>query len=482
MKLNKLLNGIEIINCDNEALELEVLSVSINSKSVEKNSVFVCLKGENFDGHSFVKEAELRGAIVVICEDDCETVLPKIKVKDCREAYAKICSNFYGSPEKSMKIIGVTGTNGKTSTVFMIAEILNKYGIKTGIIGTLGAYYCGNVVDASLTTPDPSALYKIFADMKESGVQVVVMEVSAHACELKKIAPIEFYVGVFTNLTQDHLDYFKDMENYKKAKLRFLNNSKCKYLVVNSDDLLGRELTINNKKVLTYGIDNPADVFAINIKESKKGTSFVVNLFDDVIKVFSSLYGRFNVYNEMCSMLTACLLGVPTYFAVEVIENFNCISGRLEKIYDDKFMIFIDYAHTPDGLEKSISALKRFSSGRLITLFGCGGNRDKDKRAKMGKISADLSDFSIITSDNPRFEDPMSIIKEIEKGFVGTSAKSVSIENRRSAIEYALSILKKDDVLLIAGKGAERSQEILGVKQPFDDKEVVLELLSQNRQ
>jgi UDP-N-acetylmuramoyl-L-alanyl-D-glutamate--2,6-diaminopimelate ligase len=312
-------------------------------------------------------------------------------------------------------------------------------------------------------------------DMLKSGITVVIMEVSAHASKLNKLDAISFFAGVFTNLSLDHLDFFITMENYKNAKLSFLNENRCKYLVVNADDEVGSEILSKAGKVISYGIENPSDVFAINVMPNVNGESFVVNLFDKIYDVNLKVFGKFNVYNALSAMIVCSMLGVPTDKIIEYICTFLGVQGRVERLKLDKKTIFIDYAHTPDGLKQAIDAVKPYATNKLICVFGCGGNRDKEKRKIMGEISANNADFTIITTDNPRFEEPMSIIKEIEKGFNGITDEYVLIEDRRDAIRYALKIANDGDTVLIAGKGGEKYQEVLGIKKPFDDKEIVEE-------
>ena len=480
MKLEELLKNVNAKEIHGKT-DLDIKSVENYHKNVKNGSLYIAIKGENVDGHSYILQAIRQGAVVIVCEKYISDLgVCCVVVDNSRKAMTEILSNFYLNPERRLKLVGVTGTNGKTTVTYMIKHIMERYGIKTGVIGTLGCRFGDKCIDTGLTTPDPIVLFKILKEMEDDGVKVVLMEVSAHAAELNKVDCIEFFAGIFTNLTQDHLDFFKNMDNYKNAKLKFLNKSRCKYLVVNSDDDVGVELLTKNDEVLSYGISNPADVFAVNIKQNISGERFVINIFDDVFDVNLKLYGKFNVYNAMASLLTATLLGVPPFFAINALESFEGVSGRLEKVYDGDFLVFIDYAHTPDGLNKTLTTLKELSKNRLICLFGCGGNRDADKRSKMGEISTNIADFTIITSDNPRFEEPMSIIHEIEKGAKKGANDYALIESRAAAIEYALRNLNAGDVLILAGKGSEKYQEILGIKQPFDDKEYTLEILAKN--
>ena len=474
MKLSNLIKNVktkEIIG----TTDVEILSLSIDSRDIDKKSLFFCIKGENFDGHDFVLQAKTYGAKAIVCERRLDTSLTQIIVDNVRSTMSYIMANFYNNPQKKLKIIGITGTNGKTTTSYMIKHVLDAYGISAGVIGTLGIKYNDTFLSPSLTTPDPITLFKVLNDMVNAGVTVVIMEVSAHASKLKKLDAITFYAGVFTNLSLDHLDFFITMENYKNAKLAFLNEKRCKYLVVNTDDVVGREILGTTNKVISYGIENPSDVFAINLTPDACGESFVVNLFDKIYDVKLKVFGKFNVYNALSSMIVCSMLGVPTDKIIEYISTFLGVQGRVERLKFDKKTVFIDYAHTPDGLKKAIDAVLPYTVNRLICLFGCGGNRDKEKRKLMGEISAKNADFSIITTDNPRFEEPMAIIKEVEKGFSGITDEYVLIEDRRDAIRYALKIAKDGDTVLIAGKGGEKYQEILGVKKHFDDKEIVEE-------
>lgn len=475
MKLNALLDEIKVKKIIGN-LDVDIKGISCDSKTVSDEFLFICLNGNNFDGHKFVRQAKDYGAIAILSEREVETSLIQIIVDDTREAMSIISSNFYGNPSRKMKMIGVTGTNGKTTTVNLIKTVLDKAGINCGVIGTLGAYYNDKKVESSLTTPDPIMLHKILNEMYLGGVKAVVMEVSAHALDLKKVHGITYEIGIFTNLTQDHLDYFSTMEEYKNAKLK-LFDKKCKYLISNSDDETGRKIANDYAGVITYGIDNPADVFAMEVKIEDGKTKCLLNIFDAVYEFETSLIGEFNIRNILATMTATALMGVKTDLIVETLSKVKGVSGRLEKVYDKDFSVYIDYAHTPDGLSSVLGAIRKACKGRLICLFGCGGNRDTKKREIMGEISGKLADFTIITSDNPRFEEPMEIISMIEKGVLKHTKNFVIVEDRKKATEYALKIAKLGDIILIAGKGAENYQEILGIKHPYNDKDTVSEIL-----
>ncbi len=478
MLLNNLLKGVtheKIIGDTN----VDIKEIKTSSNEITSKGLFICLVGGSFDGHNYVADALKNGAIAIITEKELKVAVPQIIVKDTRIAYSIILANFYDNPQNKLKIIGVTGTNGKTSTTHLITAILMNYGKKCGLIGTLGIYYDSVYKETELTTPDPLDLFRVLNEMQKAGVEFVIMEVSAHASFYKKLYGIDFEVLAFTNLTQDHLDFFENIENYEKAKLSIFSNNKCKFIVTNIDDKTGEKIKNSHKNTITYGLKNPSDVFAIDIKQSLIGTNFIINLFDKVFSVDTNLIGVFNVYNALCAVTVCALIGVPLSKAVEGLKELKGISGRLENIYDKKFSVFIDYAHTPDGIKQTLKALKPYAKGRIICVFGCGGNRDRIKRKIMGKTAGENADFLIITTDNPRYEEPMQIIYEIELGVKSTSAEYVLVEDRTEAIRYALTIAREKDVVLIAGKGTEKYQEVLGVKKPYSDKETALDILEE---
>ena len=455
------------------SLEGEVKDVCIDSNFVVSGSLFICIKGGKFDGHLFCAQAEKYGAVAIVCERQLRTTLPQIIVENTRKAMCHIASNFYNNPEKELKIVGITGTNGKTTTAHLISKVLNESGVTAGVIGTLGTFFKDVELEANLTTPDPIVLYKIFRDMVDKGVKVAVMEISAHASYLDKLEGLTFECGIFTNLTQDHLDFFQNMENYAKAKQDFFIKNKINNVILNSDDALGVDISKKVSNPILYGIDNPADVFAIDIEQLKDNTHFVVNIFDEIFITKIKLKGRFNVYNYLACATACYLLGVSPKEIVTALEKIQYINGRLELVYQGEFDVYVDYAHTPDGLRKSLSAIKEICPKRLICVFGCGGNRDSDKRDKMGEISGEIADFTVITSDNPRFEEPMEIIWQIEKGVLRKTKNYIIVQEREQGIEYAINLAKKGDVVLVAGKGSEKYQEVFGIKKPYNDKDTI---------
>ncbi|HHW89299.1 MAG TPA: UDP-N-acetylmuramoyl-L-alanyl-D-glutamate--2,6-diaminopimelate ligase [Clostridiales bacterium] len=473
MKLSKLLQGIrpkEIIGQDRK-----ITNLSHDSKTISDDGLFFCLQGEKTDGHDFVYEALKNGATAIISQkvfDDID--ITQVIVDDTRSAMSIISANFYDNPAKSMRLIGVTGTNGKTTTTYIIKSIGEAAGKKVGLIGTSGTIIDGKTYPPTLTTPDPIELHSIFRQMADCDTNWVVMEVSAHAIELKKIDGFVFDVAVFTNCTQDHLDFFKTIENYRQAKSKLFCSYYAKLAVINSDDELGRKICqTSDIPCFTYGCKNPSDAFGVNYSSSFNGLKYVINIFDKLYEINFALPGKFNMYNTLCAALTCYILNVSLYDIAAGIKNLKTVKGRFETYIKDDKQVIIDYAHTPDGLVNILYGIKEFAKGKIITVFGCGGNRDKDKRAKMGKAVCSLSDYTVITSDNPRFEKPEDIIYDIEQGAKQTRGLYTCIPDRKQAIKHAISLSQKDDIILIAGKGDESYQEIKGVKYPFSDLEVV---------
>ena len=469
-ELQKELKGARLVGGD-----AEIKSLCTDSRVAGEGDLFFCFRGTHSDSHEYAAEAMRRGAAAVVVEREVGAGCPELVVEDGREAMARISAAFFHHPERKLKIVGITGTNGKTTTSYMLKNILGEAGIKAGVIGTLGAEYGEHKVAPVLTTPDPVFLFSLLADMAKAGVEVVVMEVSAHALFLKKECPIVYELAIFTNLTRDHLDFFEDMTSYGKAKKSLFRRGRCRYAILNADDPFSEEL----KEVphTTYGLDTPSDAFAVIESESIRGSRIVLNLNDELMEAELCMTGKYNVSNALAAATAGRLLGAD---AGAVMRGLSRAAGRgrLEWIASYKGAhIFVDFAHTPDGLEKSLGALKAHCKGRLVVLFGCGGNRDRGKRAKMGETAARSCDFAVLTSDNPRYEDPCTILTEIEAGLRPHSKNYVIIEDREKATEYAIKQLKKGDVLLVAGKGGETYQEIMGIKYSYDDKDVIKSVL-----
>lgn len=452
---------------------LDILDITYNSKKVKKGSLFVCLCGENSDGHDFAKDAERNGAAAILCEKQVQVNIPQIVVSSTRKALSKVFSCFYDNPQNKLKIIGLTGTNGKTTTSFLIKSILEESGKKVGLIGTQGAFIGKQFFQTGLTTPDPQLLFKLLKQMVDFGVEYVVMEVSAHALALDKTEGIVFEVGVLTNLTQDHLDFFKTMENYKRAKFKLFEGNKIKSAVLNFDDEFGRKLAETiTVPFLSYSLNNPSDVFAAKIGNKNGKNKFIVNILDNVFDVESNLIGEFNIYNSLAAASVAAMLGCSTKQIKNGLEKLFGVEGRLNRFnLSNGVVAFIDFAHTPDGIEKALNAIRELKFKQIITVFGCSGNRDKDKRHKMGQIAEKLSDYVVLTTDNPRFENPELILDDIEIGMEKTA--HTRFVSREQAIEFALTLAKKGDCVAILGKGAETYQDINGVNVPYSDFEVV---------
>ena len=484
MRLTEIIKAIKGEICfSSEDIEREIHSIQVDSRKHAENGLFVCIKGERTDSHSKAMEAIRNGAVALIVEKRLSVSVPQILVPDSRIALGKAAAIFYGEPAKEMKIIGITGTNGKTTTSYMLSSILEQEGKNVGVIGTLGVKYGGNMYPSALTTPDTLDLYKTFAQMRAKGVEYVIMEVSAHALHHKKTAGIEFFACIFTNLTQDHLDFFKNMQSYKEAKERLFQEYGDCVAILNGDDECGREIgkfreKQGKGKTLYYGLNTPADSFAIITAEGLDGTECMLNISDKLCRISLSIIGRHNVYNALAAATCAAELGASMTSIARGLIALENVSGRLEYIGAHKDVkVYVDFAHTPEALRNSLDTLKRYCKGRLLCLFGCGGNRDKGKRAMMGEIAAKYADFTILTSDNPRYEDPLDIISEIEKGHRRFSARYVVVPDRETAIDYALDFSKGEDILLIAGKGGEDYQEIMGIKYPFKDNDITVKLL-----
>ena len=471
MKLSELAGELREAELTGDA---SVSGLCTDSRVAGEGDLFFCFRGMHEDAHIYAAEAADRGAAAIVCERRLPLDVAQLVVPDGREAMANISAAFYKHPEREMKMVGITGTNGKTTTAAMTAAILQEAGIPAGRVGTLGAEYGKIVVPPSLTTPDPVSLFSLLRDMADAGMKAAVMEVSAHALALRKECPIVYEAAVFTNLTRDHLDFFGSMERYGAAKAMLFQKERCRLAVLNADDAFSGTLKGGGMPVFTYALDSPADCFAVVEEKKLRSSRVVFNLDDELVEARLRLIGRHNVYNALAAAAAARKLGADAEAIAQGISLTREVDGRLEWVASYRGAdIFVDFAHTPDGLEKSVTALKEECRGRLILLFGCGGNRDEGKRAEMGEVAASLADFSVITSDNPRYEDPVAIIAEIEKGYREVSNRYVAVEEREKAIEYALTHLKAGDILLVAGKGGETTQEIMGIKYRYNDKAVI---------
>lgn len=458
--------------------DVEILGITSDSRKIQNGYAFVCIKGVNDDGHKYAEIAAQKGAAVVITEHKMgvknEVVLP-----DTREIYADMCANWFGKPANSLKLIGVTGTNGKTSVTYMLKSILEHAGYKVGLIGTIQNMIGNESIPTKNTTPGVYELNRLFALMKENGCQYVVMEVSSHALDQKRVCNLCFDAAVFTNLTQDHLDYHITMENYLAAKKKLFKM--CKTAIVNSDDEYCEELISGlDCSVVSYSMSDSSTYSAKAVKYYPASVEYELVSNDILHHIKFNTGGKFSVYNSMCAAVTALQLGLPISLVSEALQSIEGIKGRAESVPTGRdFTVIIDYAHTPDGLKNILKTFKDCEKNRLITLFGCGGDRDKTKRPIMGSIAVRYSDYVIVTSDNPRSEDPNEIIKDILVGTNGFNTPVKVIENRIEAIKYAVSIAKPNDIIVLAGKGHETYQILKTGTIHLDEREVVREALNE---
>ena len=474
MKLSELLKNIEVKNAYTDR---EVVEVTADSRQVKEGYLFVCIKGATFDGHSAAAEMLEKGAVAVVAERDLG-LDAQIIVDSTRDAYSAICANFFGNPADSLKLIGLTGTNGKTTTTFLIKQILENVGKKVGLVGTVQNMVGDEIYPAHYTTPDPHELQSLFRKMVDADCEYCVMEVSSQALAQGRVAGIRFLLGVFTNLTQDHLDYHKTWENYFNAK-RMLFES-CDIALTNVDDENGLKIVEGLPcQVKTYGVKNlNSDFTARNVVFSPSGVKYEL-VCDRIGTVKCPIPGRFSVYNSLCAASVALTLGFELEAVIGAIAKSNGVKGRIEVVpTDTDYTVIIDYAHSPDGLENIISSLKEIARGRGVTLFGCGGDRDRTKRPKMGRIAAELSDFCVVTSDNPRSEDAEKIIDDILEGMKDTKTPYEVVVNRKDAIQWAMDNAQPDDIILLAGKGHETYQILPTGTIHFDEREVVAEVLA----
>lgn len=461
-------------------LSVPILSLCTDSRKATKGALFFCTPGLRMDAHDFAPQAVQAGASALVVERPLPLDVPQLLVRSVREAESYIAAAFYGNPAEKLHIVGLTGTKGKTTTSFLIKSVLEEAGHMTGLIGTVCSMIGDERLPSTLTTPDPVEFHRLLRLMLDKGVEYVIMEVSAHALDMDRVAGITFDAGVFTNFSQDHLDYFGTMENYLRVKMTMFNSGMCRKMVYNCDDD-----TVNGAmssiKAVRCGIREPADVFAKNIEVIRYGYEFDLVLHKrGSERVDLKLSGMFNVYNALAAAAVCDALGVELSVIARGLGAVTGVPGRMEMLRTDtSYSVILDYAHSPDALENILKAVRQLCKGRVIALFGCGGDRDHEKRPIMGEIGGTLADYSILTSDNPRTEDPHAILMSVETGMKRTGGEYTVIENRREAIRFGMSICRENDVLILAGKGHETYQEINGVKYPFDEKIVVKELLSQ---
>lgn len=488
MKLKNLLEGIQNFKVKGD-LDLEIEKVENNSKKVTKNTLFVAIRGFDFDGHKFVEEAILNGATAVMLDINADLKGLKIPenitiiiAEDTRIGLSIVACNFYDNPSRKFKLIGITGTKGKTTTTYMLKSILEKQGYKVGLIGTIENYSGDESLGKSVrTTPESLELQKMFYQMAEQKVDIVVMEVSSQSLKLNRVYGCDFDIGVFTNFYKDHISLKEhtDIDDYFNSKLKLF--SMCKKGFVNVDDFKGIKVknSATNCDIKTYGINNEANLLAKDITVTNVSVDFKIKLDNRNYRIKVGVPGRFSVYNSLAAISVALEFKATIENIKEGLENIS-VPGRSELVPNkQELAIMIDYAHTPESLENILSAVKTYTKGRVICVFGCGGDRDKIKRPIMGEVSGRVADFSILTTDNPRTEDPGEIISEIEKGILKTKGKYKIIVDRREAIKEALKMMNKNDIVVLAGKGHEPYQEINGEKLPFDERVIVKEILDE---
>lgn len=463
----------------------EISGISYDSRKVGPGSLFICIKGFKTDGHIYIDQAIKNGAVAVLVEDevDITSEVTIIRNLDTRKALAKIASNFYSSPSKKMRLIGVTGTNGKTTITHLIKAILEESGKNVGIMGTLYAKIGDKEKNLNHTTPEAVEIEEFMNIAVEEKTDYVVMEVSSHALDLHRVDELDFNIGIFSNLTQDHLDFHQNMEQYKEAKLKLfkmISLDENNYSLINIDDASANYFVVSsNGKTFTYGLNEAADIRAKSIDISLKGSSFVVQYQGYEFTINMKLIGLFSIYNALAAIALALKENIEPKIIKKALEKVNGVPGRFEQVdCGQEFSVIVDYAHTPDGLENILKTTKQIAENRIITVFGCGGDRDRAKRPLMGQIAAKYSDFCIVTSDNPRSEDPQKIIDDIIPGLdVVKNSRYATIVDRYEAIRHALYLAKKGDVVIIAGKGHETYQLIGDKVLDFDDRKVVREIL-----
>ena len=482
MKLRDILEGIEIRSIHADP-EMEITGIAYDSRTVEPGQLFVAVTGFAADGHRFIPMAVEKGAAAVLCQTPPEGEIPYVQVENTRSALALASANFFGRPAEKMKFIGITGTNGKTTSTYLLKEILEKTaGAKVGLVGTIQNMIGDQVLETERTTPESYELQKLFAEMAEAGCTHVVMEVSSHALVLDRVAGVHFDVGMFSNLTQDHLDFHKTMEEYRKAKAILFRM--CDVGVYNADDPASEKIMAEATcRAFTYAEHHEADLKAENVVLHADSVEFTAVHGGERVPVTLGIPGGFTVYNALCVLGAAMAMGIPLSEAAAALAGAHGVKGRVEVVPTPgrDYTVLIDYAHTPDSLENVLTSVRGYCKGRLISVFGCGGDRDNTKRPIMGRIGARLSDIAVITSDNPRTEDPNQIIEQILAG-ISDQSNCVVVENRRRAIREAMAMAKKDDIIVLCGKGHETYQILGTEKTHLDEREEVAAALREQEE
>ncbi len=486
MKLKAVLNGIDGLKAKGN-LDIDITGIADDSRKVVKDGMFVAIKGFETDGHKYIKNAIEKGAKVIVIEEgaslkksDITDDVTIVMAPDTRLALSKIACNFYNNPSAKFTLVGITGTKGKTTTTFMIKSILEKHGQKVGLIGTISNYIGDkNLGESTRTTPESLELQELFSKMVEEKVDTVIMEVSSQSLKLHRVDGCDFNIGVFTNFSEDHISEKEhpNMEDYFNSKLKLFDM--CKIGFINADDFHVAKVKkiAKNCDIKTYGIDNTADLLAKDITVTNSSVDFKVKIGTKNERVKTGIPGRFSVYNSLAAIAVASRFGVTADEIKEALLEIK-VPGRSELVPNKKNLtIMIDYAHSPESLQNILSAVKSYTRGRVISVFGCGGDRDPGKRPQMGEISGNIADFTIITSDNPRTEDPEKIVRQIEEGTKKTKGKYIAIVDRIEAIKYAINMAGKNDIIVLAGKGHETYQEINGEKHHFDEREIIKKII-----
>jgi UDP-N-acetylmuramoyl-L-alanyl-D-glutamate--2,6-diaminopimelate ligase len=469
---------------------LNFSGISDDSRTTNKGDIFFAVEGTQHDGNGFIKEAIKKGATAVVAGKNCDPrgidrglIRKIVRVPNPRKALSEFAADFYDRPSKKVKVIGITGTNGKTTIAYLLEQIFKMAGYDIGIVGTIAHRWKDKIIEAKNTTPGSLELQRLLSRMAKEDVDYCAMEVSSHSLDQDRVCDVDFKIAVFTNITGEHMDYHKTFKNYLNAKIKLFKNLKSNALaVLNADDPNFNAIKKSIKgKILTYGIKNKANIMAELIRSSLNKTEFLVTTKDGLFKIASPLIGIFNVYNILAAIGVALSEGLRVDTIKEAVLRFKGAEGRLESVSTNRgFKVFIDYAHTDNALENVLGALRPLTQNRLISVFGCGGDRDRFKRPRMGKAASRLSDYVIITSDNPRSEKPQAIAREIEKGIEGNFKSYEVVLDRYEAIKKALEIAKPGDVVLIAGKGHEKYQIIKDRISPFCDKKVAREIILKN--
>lgn len=482
MKLRELLEGLSLVSATAD-LEMEISGVSYDSRTTRPGDLFVAMTGFETDGHAYIPKAAEAGAAAVLCQRPPENGLPYVQVENSRRALAVLGANFYGHPAEQMTMVGITGTNGKTSSTYLLKAVLEQaLGAKVGLIGTNQNMIGQEVLPTERTTPESFELQGLFARMRDAGCTHVVMEVSSHALALDRVYGVPYAVGVFTNLTQDHLDFHKTMEDYCDAKALLFR--RCAVAVVNGDDpWTPRLLEGATCRTFTYAQHGAGDLRAEDVSLDADHVAFTAVTAEEKISVRVNIPGGFMVYNTLDVLGAALALGVPLSRSAQILAGVPHVKGRVEVVPTPgkSYTVLIDYAHSPDGMVNVLTSVKGFAKGRTIALFGCGGDRDKTKRPKMGRVAAEIADFVVVTTDNPRTEKPADIIADILPGLADSATPHVVVEDRIEAIHYCMDHARPGDVIVLCGKGHETYQEINHVKHHMDEREIVAEYLNNGK-